>query len=136
MPTMNVQSTLILAVLLAACGDVAHPPKRGSTVRDAGEDDVSLGDAESDGPKRPLPLLEECTRCGTTPCLQVGAACVGDPVCQSCFADVLAPGCIENDHLMDLGRCACTSVCYDVCREVCEATRHGWERRDAAAGKP
>src|SRR5262245_42907640 len=127
MRTTREQSMFILVVALVACGEVPHPPKRTSVPHDAGEIDVSQGDATEDGPKRPLPLSEECTRCGTTPCLQVGAACVGDPVCQGCFADVLAPGCLDNQHLLDLGRCACTSVCYDVCREVCEATRHAWD---------
>ena len=129
MSSMRTLSIRMLVVAAVACGEVAHPPKRVAVAHDAGEDDVSFDDA-SDGPKRPLPLAEECTRCGTTPCLQFGAACVGDPVCQSCFADVLAPGCLENQNLLNLGHCACTSNCYDVCREVCEATRHAWDTGD------
>jgi hypothetical protein len=120
----------MLVIAAVACGEVDHPPKRVLAVHDAGETDVSYEDAESDGPKRPLPLSEECTRCGSTACLQVGVACVGDPVCQSCFADILAPGCLENQHLLNLGYCACTSICADVCRDVCDASRHAWNTGD------
>jgi hypothetical protein len=131
MSSMRNLSMPMLIVAAVACGEVPHPPKRVLAVHDAGQDDVSLDDAsDTDGPKRPLPLSEECTRCGSNSCLQVGAACVGDPVCQSCFADVLAPGCLDNQHLLNLGYCACTSACYDVCKEVCEATRDAWDTGD------
>lgn len=129
MPSMRTLSMPMLVAVAVACGEVPHPPKRVSAIRDAGEDDVSFDDA-SDGPRRPLPLPEECTRCGTNSCLQVGAACVGDALCQSCFADVLGPGCLENQHLLNLGYCACTSVCYEPCEEICEATRHAWDTGD------
>jgi hypothetical protein len=131
--SMRAMSIRMLVVTTIACGEVPHPPKRTTAVRDAGDNDVAVDDAsDNDGPKRPLPLSEECTRCGTTPCLQVGVACVGDPFCQSCFSDILAPGCLEHERFLALARCACRSTCYDVCREPCDVARAWWDTPDAA----
>jgi hypothetical protein len=118
----------LLVITTIACGDVPHPPKRLATMPDAGHIDPSDAASDTDAPMGPLPLSDECTRCGTTPCLEVGVACVGDPTCQPCFADVLAPGCLQNPRLVNLGRCACTN-CFDACRTVCEATRSVWDTR-------
>src|SRR5687767_9583089 len=110
MSSMRALSIEMLIVAVMACGEVPRPPKRMPIVHDAGDYDVSFDDAsDSIGPKRPLPLSEECTRCGTTPCLQVGVVCVGDPLCQSCFSDIWAPGCLENERFLALARCACRS---------------------------
>jgi hypothetical protein len=82
----------------------------------------------------PLPISTECLGCGTDPCFTVGVTCVGDPACSMCLSDVLAPGCLQNQHLVDLGRCACTSKCYPQCRDVCEATRSTWEGTGSDSG--
>ena len=130
MSSMRALPIPMLVVMAIACGEVPHPPKRTAIVHDAGDNDVAFDDASSDG-RRPLPLSEECTRCGTTPCLQVGVACVGDPLCQSCFSDIRAPGCLENERFLALARCACRSTCYDLCREPCDEARPFWDTPDA-----
>jgi hypothetical protein len=133
MSSMRAQPIPMLVVMAIACGEVPHPPKRTAIVHDAGHNDVSFDDVfNGDGPRRPLPLSEECTRCGTTPCLQVGVACVGDPLCQSCFSDIWAPGCLQNERFLDLARCACRSTCYDLCREPCDEGRPWWDTPDAS----
>src|SRR2546430_10057586 len=135
----------ILVFALAACGDVPHPPSRilpklGGP--DAGTSDASVeADAATDAstpppdvPRGPLPVSAECLGCGAAPCFMIGAVCAGDAFCQSCFGDVLAPGCLENQHLLDLGRCVCTSDCYATCREVCDTTRYAWDRPTSDSG--
>jgi hypothetical protein len=126
----------LLAML--ACGDVPHPPARvlekPIDFSDAGAMDASMNDGppsdaslDQDAPKGPLPISSNCIVCGATPCFDVGARCAGDAFCQTCLDDLLAPGCLENRLVLDLGRCACTSSCYGACREVCEATRWAWD---------
>jgi hypothetical protein len=129
-----------LAFALASCGDVPHPPKRvwalpdGSVSSDGASVDATedRGDTSTDGPKRPLPVSDQCLLCGTTPCFDFGAECVGDPFCQSCFADVYQPGCLQDKRFVDMGRCVCTH-CYDICRDVCEPTRSVWELPDSGS---
>jgi hypothetical protein len=134
-------SVPFLLCALASCGDVPHPPKRvwvlpdGAAPLDAAvdasfDDTGSLDTSMGDGPKRPLPVSDQCLLCGSVPCFDLGAECVGDPFCQSCFADVYQPGCLQDRRFVDMGRCVCTH-CYDICRDVCEPTRSVWELPDS-----
>jgi hypothetical protein len=147
MRAMRWVSILLLACpavgAFAACGDVPHPPARilpklfEAGVTDASADDGDAPDASPpsvDGPVRPLPISAECLGCGADPCFNEGVTCVGEPMCSMCLSDVLAPGCLQNQLLVDLGRCACTSHCYSICREVCDATRSTWERPPSDSG--
>ena len=122
---------VILALFVTSCGDVPRAPKQVPApvqpLPEAGPVDLDAAPSceGSSRPTGPLPASMECVNCALDNCFDAGAACVGDPTCQSCISDVTMPVCAENMLWKLLLACLCDpmngapAACGGTCHVEC-----------------
>jgi len=65
------------------------------------------------------PLISPmCQACAASDCTDEAARCLADTSCRQCLSGALTPSCRENDAVIEVLTCACSS-CSTECRTEC-----------------
>ena len=114
---MKARGAVVAVLGLVGCLSVPYEPRVFD--RDASVAEASMG-AEA-GDAAIVAVTTECSDCLTRACLEVGGACLTDPVCYECAGNVGLPQCKTNETLMSVLRCGCpAAVCATPCKGPCE----------------